>query len=287
MFRSRPLPVPGRGKNCETRGWERLGKTLRGGGPAWSGVRQAALAALGAALLVACKDPTAGPGWLSGTRPPLPTYRAERAVGPVTVDGRLEEPAWSRAAPVRLVEALTGGTPKYRTEARLLWDEGALYLAFSCEDDEVWVSPGRKDDGAIYEDEVVEFFLDPSGAGRGYVEIEVSPANVLFDARFASWRADLDWARTWSSGARTAVRVDGGLTTGGAVPAPARGWTVEMALPWASLGLHPSGGERWRMNLYRLETHNRRHLAEGAAFSPPLRGDFHALDRFGWLELVR
>ncbi len=71
------------------------------------------------------------------------------------------------------------------------------------------VSPGRKDDDAIYEDEVVELFLDPSGAGR------------------------------------------------------------------------------WRMNLYRLETHNRQRVVEGSGFSPPLRGDFHTLDRFGWLELVR
>ena len=251
------------------------------------GVRGTALAVLCALLLGACKDPTAGPGWLSGTSPPLPTYRAERASGPLTVDGRLDEPAWARARPVELVETLTGRTPRYRTEARLLWDERALYLAFSCEDDEVWVKPDRKDDGAIYEDEVVELFLDPGGAGRDYAEIEVSPAEVLFDARFARWRADVESARAWSSGAQRAVRVDGDITEGDEASALARGWTVEMALPWASLGLQPRGGERWRMNLYRLETHNRRRVTEGSGFSPPLRGDFHALDRFGWLELAR
>jgi hypothetical protein len=45
----------------------------------------------------------------------------------------------------------------------------------------------------------------------------------------------------------------------------------------------PRPGSRWRANLYRLETHNRAGAVEGQAFSPPYRGDFHALDRFGWL----
>jgi hypothetical protein len=249
--------------------------------------RGVALAVFGAVVLGGCRDPTAGPGWLSGSRPPLPTYRAAHATGPITVDGRLDEPAWARARGVQLVETLTGRPPRYHTEARLLWDEDALYVGFACEDDEVWARPGRKDDEAIYEDEVVEIFLDPSGSGRDYVEIEVSPANVRFDARFASWREDVGAARAWSSGARTAVQVDGAVTFGDEAPAPARGWTVELALPWASLGLHPRGGERWRMNLYRLENHNRQLVVEGSGFSPPLRGDFHALDRFGWLELGR
>jgi Carbohydrate family 9 binding domain-like len=252
------------------------------------GARAAAPLVLAAALAVlgtGCRDPTAGPGWLSGTRPPLPTYRAGRAHGPIAIDGRLDEPAWASAPPVDLVETLTGRRPRYRTRARVLWDDEALYVAFECADDEVWVRPGRKDDDPIYEDEVVEVFLDPGGAGRDYVELEVSPANVRFDARFASRRSDLAAARAFSSGARTAVAVDGQITVGDAPPARARGWTVELALPWTALGLRPRGGDRWRMNLYRLETHNRRGIVEGSGFSPPLRGDFHALERFGWIEL--
>jgi len=243
---------------------------------------------LAAALAAApaCRDPTAGPGWLSGTRPPLPTYRARRARGPIAVDGRLDEQAWAGAPRVDLVETLAGRAPRYATRARLLWDDEALYVAFECRDDEVWVRPGRKDDDAIWEDEVVEVFLDPGGAGHDYVELEVSPANVRFDARFTSHRSDLAAARAFSSGARTAVGVDGALTIGGGAPAPARGWTVELAVPWAALGVDARAGRRWRMNLYRLETHNRAGVVEGSGFSPPLRGDFHALDRFGWLELA-
>ncbi|HTP25678.1 MAG TPA: carbohydrate-binding family 9-like protein [Anaeromyxobacteraceae bacterium] len=239
---------------------------------------------LGAVLLVACRDPTAGPGWLSGARPPLPVYRAARTTAAISVDGRLDEPAWAQAERVEFVDSVTGLPPHYRTEARLLWDESTLHVGFICDDDEAWVRPGRKHDDPIYEDEVVELFLVP-GQGRGYFEIEVSPAGVLFDARFAAVRKDLDRARAWSSEARVATAVDGGITVGYAAPLPARSWTVELALPWTSLGLVPRVGERWRMNLYRLESHNRRRVVEGSSFSPPLRRDFHALDRFGWLEL--
>ena len=244
------------------------------------------MAVLAAAALPACRDRSAGAGWLSGSRPPLPTYRAARAKGGVVIDGRLDEAAWAAAERVELVDTRSGRPPRYGTEARLLWDERALYVAFRCEDDLVWARPGRLDDDAIYEDEVVEIFLDPSGRGREYVEVEVSPANVRFDARFSSPRSDLSRARSWSSGALSAVAIDGGLTEGGAPAVGARGWTVELALPWPALGVSPRGGARWRMNLYRLETHNRRGIEEGSGFSPPLRNDFHAPDRFGWLELV-
>jgi Carbohydrate family 9 binding domain-like len=213
-------------------------------------------------------------------------YAAPRASGPVAIDGRLDEADWREAPAVDLVDSLSGGAPRYRTRARLIWDDAALYVAFECEDDVVWARPGRKDDDALWEDEVVEVFLDRSGSGRDYVEIEVSPANAKFDARFASRRSDLAAARSWDSRARSATAVDGAISLGDGPANAARGWSVELALPWSALSPDPPhAGLRWRMNLYRLETHNRRGASEGSAFSPPLRPDFHAVDRFGWLEL--
>ena len=231
-----------------------------------------------AVLLASCSDPSAGPAKLSGWQN-VPSYRAARASGPILVDGRLDEPAWRNAFEAPLVSSMNGGRVRYPTVARLLWDERNLYVAFDCEDDEVLARPGQKDDDPIYEDEVVEIFVDPAGARRDYAEIEVSPGNVLFDARFATWRSDLATARAWASGARTAVEVRRG-------PPGHPGWTAEMAVPLEALRgatRPPRPGDRWRMNLFRLETSNRAGVAEGQAFSPPLRGDFHALDRFGWL----
>jgi hypothetical protein len=244
-----------------------------------------ALLAAALAGALACRDPTAGPGWLSGSRPPLPTYRAPRAAGAIEPDGRLDEPDWALAPQVELRDSLTGQPARAATRARLLWDERALHVAFTCDDDLVWARPGRAADDDLWEDEVVELFLDPSGRGSGYVEVEVSPQALTFDARFERPRADLASARRFTSGARAGVQVDGAVTVGDEAPRAARGWTAEVSVPWSALALAPRGGERWRMNLYRLETHGRT-APQGSAFSPPLRGDFHAVDRFGWLELA-
>ena len=67
-----------------------------------------------------------------------------------------------------------------------------------------------------------------------------------------------------------------------------RGWTAELAIPFTALtGMpapRPRRGDRWRFNLYRLRQNPGR--AEGQAYSPPMAGDFHALDRFATMRFA-
>ena len=63
---------------------------------------------------------------------------------------------------------------------RLAWDERALHVRFDCADRDAWGTYRERDD-PLYEEEVVEVFLAPGEADpRRYVELEVSPAGVLF-----------------------------------------------------------------------------------------------------------
>jgi Carbohydrate family 9 binding domain-like len=195
----------------------------------------------------------------------------------MTVDGLLLEPSWDRAERTgRFVRSIDGKTAAAATEARLLWDEEALYAAFQCEDKDV-ATPFTSDDQPLYTSNVVEIFLNPSGDLAHYVEIEVAPSNAIFDARFTGRRAGMDLG--WSSRARHAVRIDGTLNDPRDVD---RGWTVELAIPFAALpgAPHPRKGDEWRFNLYRL----RQPPGEGQAYSPPMIGDFHALDKFATLR---
>ncbi len=223
-----------------------------------------------------------------GPSAPLPVYRAPRATGPITIDGKLDEPAW-RAAPSTgpLVRSLDGGPTHYRTEAKLLWDDTNLYVAFTCQDEDVWTTYTKHDD-PLYNEEAVEVFIDADGDGRTYDEIEISPANVVFDAYFVTRRSDLAEAMKWDSGVRSAVVVDGTLNDASDVD---RGWTVEAAIPIARLAavphVPPRPGDRWRFNLYRLDWYAGRKINEGSAFSPLFQGDFHNLPRFGWLQFDR
>jgi len=212
----------------------------------------------------------------------IPTYTIYRAAAPLTIDGVLDEPAWQAAPTMVLREARGGGAPQQPTVARLLWDDTFLYASWVCEDRDIWGTMTQRDDH-IYDEEVVELFLDADGDGIGYVEIEVSPRNTVLDL-FVLNRDDR-WKQLWSwrsEGLRTAVVVEGDPTRRGT---PDRRWTVEMAVPLDDLltapHLPPQPGDVWWGNVYRID--RAEDGDEFSAWSPVYRGTFHTPARFGRL----
>ena len=213
----------------------------------------------------------------------LPVYKARRRQGPIAIDGKLDDVGWQGIAPTAPFRRTGDGKkPRFSTQARLTWDDEALYVAFEIEDPDIWATHAEKD-APIYEEEVVEIFIDANGDGRTYNELELSPRGVQFDAYFPARRQGMDLG--WNSGMTTAVEIRGTL---GDARDRDEGWTAEMRIPVDRLAevprWPPQPGDRWRFNLYRLEWHSGRKKNEGSAFSPPLIGDFHHLPRFGWLE---
>ncbi|MDR0965217.1 MAG: carbohydrate-binding family 9-like protein [Myxococcales bacterium] len=223
---------------------------------------------------------------VTGTRPvpkDLPSYRAKKRTGPIEVDGRLDDAGW-QAAPWTEPFRRTGDgkKPHFSTRAKLSWDDEALYVAFEVEDRDIWATHTERD-APIYEEEVVEIFIDADGDGRTYDELQLSPRGVQFDAAFTGRRQGMNLG--WDSGMTSAVHLRGTLDDASDRD---EGWSAEMRIPVDRLTdvprWPPRPGDRWRVNLYRLEWHSERKRNEGSAFSPPLVGDFHHLPRFGWLE---
>jgi len=171
------------------------------------------------------------------------------------------------------------------TRAKYLWTPEALYIAVEARDSDVWGTLTARDSNT-WEQEVIELFIDADGDRRDYLELQVTPANVVFDARFKSYRSDLKVARAWDmKGFETAVWVDGTLNERGDRD---RAWFVEMKVPVREVpGAHVplSEGVMWRFNMFRFD------LPKGkkqwaAALSPPLVPDFHALDAFAELRFL-
>jgi hypothetical protein len=215
----------------------------------------------------------------------LPTYVCRKAREPIAIDGRLDEPVWSRVPPVGDFRLADGsGEPQLPTELRLCWDESNLYLGFVCIDTDIWGTYRKRDD-PVWEEEVVEAFVSSGGDVTRYFESNFSPHNVVFDARIEIpesgdrrfMKADVSWN---CEGLRSAVRVAGTLDDRTDIDDR---WTVEVALPFSQIGREgrkPRDGERWRANFYRID---RAGDGEFSCWSPTLQHNFHVPARFGHL----
>jgi hypothetical protein len=218
----------------------------------------------------------------SGESEQTPVYEAARASRPPRVDGRLDDAAWTGATPAQLVNNADGSTPRLKTEARVLYDEEFLYFAFRAEDENVW-STMRRRDQKLWEEEVVEVFLQADPAAPSYIELEVNPLGTMLDIYLLDVRRPLRYESWNSARLRWAVRVEG--TVDGR--AGDREWTCEIALPLEDVAtaprLPPRAGDRWRLNLYRMES---RPAPALLAWSPTRKDDFHMPRMFGWLQFT-
>ena len=179
-----------------------------------------------------------------------PTYTVARTRAAEAALLGTDEAAWSKAATVEW------GPAKYATRFRGLWTDDGLFLRFDVTDPDPWHTMTRNGEH-LWEEEVVEIFLDPGRAGVDYYELEISPANVVCEVRMIAGspnkKQDFDWKL---AGLQTHAHVHhdaAGKPTG---------WTATAFLPWAGLrplpsatgvALPPSPGARWRFNLFRIE----------------------------------
>jgi len=224
---------------------------------------------------------------LAQTSSSQPEYQAARKSDEITVDGRLSEFTWSLAGQVGRFQSIRPhpGTPRLATQAMLAWDDRNLYVAFVCADPQPWGTMMERDQH-LWDEEVVEVFLDPDGDGRDYPELEVSPHNVVVDLLIpAPGEITADEAAKWDIA---------GLQT--AVGKHAAGWTVEMSIPWNALAESgtdqaPAIGDKWRVGLYRIErpggpTPDRDDSQDQFQAWAPTEKSFHEPHRFGSVEFV-
>jgi hypothetical protein len=221
---------------------------------------------------------------VSGTALALPVYDAPRLSAPPRLDGIVDNREWGMAPWTEPFLPSSGrGMARVSTRARMAWDPGHLYLAFVADDPDIQGTLMRRDQ-PVYREEAVEVFIDAKGTGRDYVELQVSPNGTQFDAAFEGGpRANMNVG--FDARYTVAAKVDG--TIGNASDRD-ESWTTEWSIEVASLP-HAGGqirlGDRWRVNLFRVAKDRvaGAQTPDESAWSPPLMGDFHNLERFGEL----
>jgi hypothetical protein len=209
-------------------------------------------------------------------RPPV--YEALRTATPIRIDGKLDDSAWGKANLIDdFVLNLDAFPDPDKTEARVLYDDNFLYFSFRCADENIWATFKRRDQH-LWEEEVVEVFLQADPKQTSYLALEVNPLGTMLDIYLLDIRKPLHYESWNSEKLRWAVQLNGTVDgkTGD------HGWTCEIAVPLEDIvtapHLPPRPGDRWRMNLYRVEQKPQPALL---AWSPTLNDDFHLPAMFG------
>jgi hypothetical protein len=224
---------------------------------------------------------------LSGQAPELIANFTKTA--PI-IDGHLDDAAWSSAIPVILKENRSGTRvedPKLTTRVFVCHDEDTLYIAFDCNDPDIWTTFTHRDDH-LWEEEAVEVFIDIDSIPENYLEIEVSPANVLFDSYIIDpKKIDVtETSRLDLVGIKTAVQVNGSLNKRDDLD---ESWQVEIALPYSDMinTLTPeiNSDTKIKINFYRLDKSKGKD--RGAYSWSPTGNSFHKPAVFGNLILKR
>ncbi|MFL5341858.1 MAG: carbohydrate-binding family 9-like protein [Gemmataceae bacterium] len=188
-------------------------------------------------------------------------YVCYRAAGPVTIDGKLDDPAWKDipwSDDFVDIEGDAKPKPRYRTRVKMMWDDENLYIGAELQEPHLQASFTRHDSFIFYQDHDFEVFLDPDGDNHLYAELEMNALNTTWDLLLAKpYRDGGPAIHAWEiAGLKTAVHLDGTLNDPSDTD---RGWTVEIAWPFRGLkeiapsAVPPVAGRQWRINFSRVE----------------------------------
>ncbi|MDZ4781195.1 MAG: carbohydrate-binding family 9-like protein [Planctomycetia bacterium] len=230
-------------------------------------------------------------------------YVCARAPAKVTLDGKLDDDAWEAVAWTDDFVDIEGDKrpkPRFRTRAKMLWDDEYFYVAAQLDEPHVWGTITQRD-AVIFQDNDFEVFIDPNGDSREYYEFEINALNTGWDLflpkRYKDGGKAVD---AWNiEGLKTAIHVDGTLND----PSDEdRGWSIELAIPWKALAEYaqrpspPQAGDRWRVSFSRVEwlteVNDGKYVKvpgkreDNWVWSPQGIIDMHEPDKWGYVEFV-
>jgi hypothetical protein len=169
-----------------------------------------------------------------------PTITATRTPRPPVIDGALSDDVWRAAAPVsRFVQEnpREGEPASEPTEIRILYDDGALYIAARMTQR---AAPARgiltRRDGSSPSD-LLTIALDTYHDHQTAMVFTVNPAGVRTDGLTSGDTRDMDLSPdpVWEA----ATSVD------------SSGWSAEVRIPLSQLRFAASAEQVWGINIYR------------------------------------
>lgn len=228
-------------------------------------------------------------------------YRCPRAKSPLEIDGNLAKLVWADAPWTSDFVDIQGDampSPRFRTRAKMLWDDQFFYIAAQLEEPHVWATL-TEHDSVIFQDNDFEVFIDPDGDAARYFEFEINALNTTWDLYLErAYRDGGSADNSWETHAKSAVQVQGTLNDPSDVD---QGWTLEVAFPWScfasgGMACPPQVGDVWRVNFSRVQWTT--DVVEGRyvkrpglpednwVWSPQGVVDMHQPEQWGYVEFL-
>jgi hypothetical protein len=165
---------------------------------------------------------------------------AVRASRPVVIDGRDDDDVWKTAPAItafREFQPREDGDPRFRTEAKVAYDDHNLYVfirAFDPHPDSILKLLARRDVRAATDQ--LKIVIDSYHDRRSGFEFAVNPAGVKRDyAIYNDGQEDDAWDAVWDVG----TQVD------------SLGWTAEFRIPLTQLRYVPGGTNTFGFGIWR------------------------------------
>ncbi len=195
---------------------------------------------------------------------------AHRIAGKIRVDGVLDDPAWSEAAPIGVLvqqEPSPGAKPSEPTEVRVVYNQDSLFIGVRCHDRsprQLRATQMRRD-GDLAFDDSIRFLLDTFHDRSNAYYFATNPAGVMVDGTISDNNfTNLNWDGIW----RVKARID------------EDGWTAEFEIPFKTIAFH-RGTTVWGFNIARRISRLRE---ESRWTSANLDSQFHLVARAGDLR---
>jgi hypothetical protein len=185
-------------------------------------------------LLVAQAGPAGDPAIASGVA------RAIRATGPIRLDGRGDDAAWSDAPASDeffQFQPTEAGKARFRTSFQVVYDDRTLYVlvrAYDARPDSIVALLSRRD--VRTESDWLKVVIDGFHDRRSAMQFMVNPAGVKRDASVYN---DVSEDHTWDAVWDVAVQRD------------SEGWTAEYAIPFTQLRFTPAPEQVFGFGIWR------------------------------------
>jgi hypothetical protein len=204
-----------------------------------------------------------------------PTVNATRVTSAIEIDGRLDEAAWASAQPVSdftQVDPDEGQPVSERTEARILFDDDALYIGVRLYDRQRPTMRLGRRDMPLLDSDWLGVVIDSYHDHRTGFSLDLNPAGVQRDAVKSMGAGghetdDLSWDAVWEAKAT----IDEG------------GWTAEYRVPFSQLRFGSAEEPIWGIQLERVIGRRR----EYAVFSFTPKSEPGGIPTYGHLAGLR